>query len=121
MKSMLRTIFSLLFLAGWGLAALSLHVARLNEGFVGLLPKDHLTLADTYLDTRPWTAGDVAAHPDFIRRLVQADRADWLKQLTDPAKGDAGAQLIDMLKPTPPSTEPAKNHTKPVISTGRRS
>jgi len=107
MKSTLRTIISLLFFAGWTLAALSLHVVRLNDGFIGLLPKDHLTITDTYLDVRPWTAIDVSAHPDFVRRVVQANRADWLKHLTKPDEGDPGGQLMDMLNAPPPTTEPA--------------
>ena len=106
MKSTLRTIFTLLFLAGWALAALALHVVRLNDGFIGLLPKDHLTFVDTYLDVRPWTAGDVSAHPDFVRRVVQANRADWLKHLTKADQGDPGGQLMDLLTAPPPATEP---------------
>ena len=98
---MLRTIFSLLFLAGWSLAALSLHVVRLPEGFIGLLPKDHLTITDTYLDVRPWTAADAPAHPDFVKRIVQANRTEWLKHLSDPAKRDVADQLTEMLTPPP--------------------
>ncbi|HEY1629467.1 MAG TPA: hypothetical protein VGF52_06390, partial [Tepidisphaeraceae bacterium] len=64
MKTIFRMIFCSLLLAGWGLAALSLHVVRTADQIpITLVPKDQLGITDTYVDTRNWTMDDVAQHP----------------------------------------------------------
>ena len=112
MKSILRTIFAIFFLAGWGLAASALYVIRLPDGFIGVLPKDHLGFVDTYVDTRGWTAADAAMHPELIQRLAEAKRIDWLSAIVGlpVVKGDNAVQdLLNRLNA--PATQPA-GHAK---------
>jgi len=61
MKKFFRLLVALLLIGGWSLAALSLHaiVAPGSPARVILVPKNHLGIADTYVDTRHWTVGDV--------------------------------------------------------------
>jgi hypothetical protein len=95
-KIMFRTIFRFAFFAlvmgGWGLAALSLHVVRTPEK-IGLIPKERLGFTDTYVDARAWKLSDLSQHPDLVKRVLEADKADLFKYLTDPSKGDVTSQV----------------------------
>ncbi len=82
MKTMFNTAFFVLFLAGWGLAALSLHVVR-STSSISLVTKDRLGMTDTYCDTRTWTADDVLAHPAVVSRLVETNQISALNQKND--------------------------------------
>jgi hypothetical protein len=84
----LKLIFVLILLAGWGLFALTVHVVRLTDEqyWVGVIPKDRLHYRDTYLDVRNWTVDDVAAHPDFVRRLIATGKGHWLKHVVGPER-----------------------------------
>jgi hypothetical protein len=86
MFRILKLIIVLILLAGWGLFALAVHVVRLpdEQYWVGIIPKDRLHYRDTYLDVRTWTAGDIANHPDLVRRLIAADKGHWLKHVVSP-------------------------------------
>lgn len=86
MLSTLKTILVLILLAGWGLAALSLHVVRLTEGTVpiGIIPKNRLGIDDTYVDVRNWSATDLPSHADFVKRVLATDKAHWLKHVGKP-------------------------------------
>ena len=64
MKSMFRLLVALLLVGGWSAAAMALHVI-ITPGAGGtlpvriiLLPKDHIAITDTYVDTRHWTLDD---------------------------------------------------------------
>jgi hypothetical protein len=76
MKTLFRSVFLVLFLAGWGLAALSLHVVRAQGDKIVLIPKDRLSLQDTYVDATQWTAQDVANHPSLVKRILQSGKAN---------------------------------------------
>src|SRR5471030_58834 len=105
MKTIFRLIFCLLLLAGWGLAALSLHVVRTNEQIpVTLVPKDRLGVTDTYVDTRNWTTDDVEQHPELVSRLINTGNADVLRHVISDPKGDVSAQLSDVLQRAPKSS-----------------
>jgi hypothetical protein len=108
MRTIVRLIFCLLLIVGWGLAAMSLHVVRTSEQIpITLVPKDRLGFDDTYVDTRNWTADDVAAHPEVVRKLIDTEQADVLRHCIADPKGDVPAQLSDVLARAPKPT-----HTK---------
>src|SRR5436853_47373 len=52
MKTLFRFIVLVLLVAGWGLAALSLHVVRAAGDRIVLIPKQKLGVTDTYGDAR---------------------------------------------------------------------
>lgn len=82
MKTLFRLLVLILFLSGWALAGLSLHVIRTPE-HVALVPKDTLGIRDTYVDTRLWTMDDLAQHSSMVQRLVEADKGMLLKHVVD--------------------------------------
>lgn len=102
---MIRTLFRLtlwsFFLGGWALAALSMHVVR-TPSKVGLIPKDHLGFTDTFVDARTWTIADLPAHPDLVKRVLEADRAELFGYLTDPNRGDAASQIAQVMEQNAP-------------------
>ena len=59
----------------WG--ALQYHLVRTNEGFT-YVPKQHTTLADTYIDVRQWGVTDWAQHPDLALSLSQNGHKDLI-------------------------------------------
>jgi hypothetical protein len=88
MKTITRTFKFLVivtWLAGWALAAASLHVVR-TPGKFAILPKDRLNFADTYVDTRQWTTATAFEHPKLAQRVFAADKADLFEHLGTPAE-----------------------------------
>ncbi|MBC7782764.1 MAG: hypothetical protein H7144_02910 [Burkholderiales bacterium] len=81
MLSTLKTILIVILLAGWAVAIASLHVVRTPDAVIGVIPKNRLGFADSYVDVRTWTAADAAAHPDLLRRLIATDKTHWLKHV----------------------------------------
>jgi hypothetical protein len=124
MKATFRFIVLILLLAGWSLAALSLHVVRGEGSRVIVLPKQSLDWRDIYVDTRGWTLDDVANHPAVVNRLIQNGKADVLQRLVPNATGDAlAAQLKDAIDRGPQTTKPVqttqpsdRGHTKLQVS-----
>ena len=113
---MFKFFFFVLLAAGWVIAAASLHVVRTPTNLltVTILPKDQLTFADTYVDTRTWSANDLSKHPAFVRRVIASNKIDALSHLTDAkSQRDPATQLSDAVgrapaphaatKPTHPS------------------
>ena len=98
MKSMLRLLVALLLVGGWSLAALALHVIIAPGAGGGslpvriiVLPKDHLGVAETYVDTQHWTIDDVSkrrlgSSPLPAREDEQADRR-WERTRRSAADG----------------------------------
>jgi hypothetical protein len=75
MKKLFLFVMFLMLIAGWALAAASLHVVRTagpipKVGGVALVPKDRLTYRETYVDVTAWTDEQLAAHPSLGRKLV---------------------------------------------------
>jgi len=76
--SFFKFVAVVVLLAGWALAALSLHVVRTANG-VQLIPKNKLSIDDTYVDVRQWTSDDEDKHPAFYARVKQLEQTDVLK------------------------------------------
>lgn len=102
MLNTLKTLVILILLAGWGVAGMSLHVVRIPDATIwfGVVPKNRLGIADTYLDVRSWTVQDVYQHPDLVRRLIATDKTHWLKHIVDPNL------LPQVLEKGPAATQP---------------
>jgi hypothetical protein len=92
MKKLFRLIVLVLLVAGWSLAALSLHVVRGQDKIV-VIPKQTIDWVhgwrETYVDTRNWTLDDVANHPAVVNRLIQNGKADVLQHVAPQATGTA--------------------------------
>src|SRR5438874_4793493 len=117
MKSMFRLLVALLLVGGWSAAAMALHVI-IAPGAGGtlpvriiLLPKDHIAITDSYVDTRHWTLDDVSNHPAVVKRMIAAGKADGLQHVVKPDSTDADLQsvLADALArgPQAPTSAPA--------------
>jgi hypothetical protein len=115
MKTFFRLIILVLFVVGWALAALSLHVVRGTAVNTGkdrwlVVPKSRLHYGDTYADVRNWTPAEIGAHPSLVRRLIESGKADILASA---APQEQRAQLVVFLgdtlanPPPPPTTAPA--------------
>jgi hypothetical protein len=83
MLSLLRFAVAMVLLAGWALAALSLHVVRTAAG-VELIPKNKLSIVDTYVDVRHWSSDDEDKHPALYARLRQLDQTNLLEASAEP-------------------------------------
>ena len=75
MKKLFLFVTFLMLIAGWALAAASLHVVRTagpipKVGGVALIPKDRLTYRETYVDVTAWTDAQLAEHPSLGRKLA---------------------------------------------------
>jgi hypothetical protein len=116
---------------GWALAAASLHVVRAPGSMlwdkvplnVQFIPKNTLTFKDTFIDTTKWSVADVDAHPDFVKRLDQANKSyliDKAKQTPDASQAQASAatpslsssatlqkHTVDPTRTPQPSAQPA--------------
>jgi hypothetical protein len=90
MKKLFLFVTFLMLIAGWALAAASLHVVRTagpvpKVGGLALVPKDRLTYRETYVDVTAWTDEQLAAHPSLGRKLIpHSDRG------SDRARVDSG-------------------------------
>jgi hypothetical protein len=85
-RALFKVGFFLFLLAGWVVAAASLHVVRSPGdvpyvGKVSVVPKTTLTFKDTYVDTTKWTAGDLASHSGIYQRLPASVRTALEKSL----------------------------------------
>ncbi|MEM7809412.1 MAG: hypothetical protein AAF561_14990 [Planctomycetota bacterium] len=82
MKTTLRAIVLLFAIAGWALAALSVHVIRTPEKVV-VVPKNRLGIVDTYVDVRNWTIAEVEQHPLVTRRLLQTEKTEHIAHVAE--------------------------------------
>lgn len=73
--------------SGWGLAASCLYVVRTPNGVV-VLPKNSLSFADTYADTRQWTDKDFSSHKALVERLTNTGRDYALPDGDSGSSGD---------------------------------
>lgn len=85
MKLIFRLLVLALLAGGWTLAAASLYVVRSAGSlpFVGkieVIPKNHLTFDDTYVDATQWKSGDELLHRDFYDRVVAVGKSAMLPQ-----------------------------------------
>lgn len=107
MKSLARFLSLMLFLSGWAVVALCVHVVRIpdpanaQQSKLVIVPKNRLGADDTYVDARTWTITDVKAHPVLILRILESGKADEFKFLADPKDTkDVETQLTDALSDT---------------------
>jgi hypothetical protein len=98
MKSLFRLIVLVLLIAGWGLAALSLHVVRAQGDRIVLIPKQRLGITDTYVDARGWTISAIAEHEPLVQRIIQSGKSESFAYVVDDPKGDVERQLEDALR-----------------------
>jgi hypothetical protein len=114
MKTMFRLLIVGLFLAGWGIAALALHVVRARGDAIVVIPKQRLHWRDTYVDAREWTLNDVANHPSVVQRIVQSGNAEHFAYLLGDGNrssaSDVAAALEDAVRNAPPTTKPEDKH-----------
>jgi hypothetical protein len=104
MTTILRLLGLALFLSGWVVAALCLHIVRTpnptdpNRSNLVVVPKLRLGIEDTYVDARHWTPADVPAHAGLVGRILDAGKAQQLGFLTNPkSKEDVQSQLSDLI------------------------
>jgi hypothetical protein len=98
MKTLFRLIVLVLLVAGWALAALSLHVVRAQGDRIVLIPKQRLGIDDTYVDARQWTIENVANHADLVERIIQSGKTENFAYVVEDPKGDVERQLQDALR-----------------------
>ncbi|MGH7177947.1 MAG: hypothetical protein ACREJC_11245 [Tepidisphaeraceae bacterium] len=92
MKTIFRFIVFILLVAGWGLAALALHVVR-TPHHLAVIPKSRLGIDDTYVDATKWTLRDVSDHPVVVMRIIQIGKSSILEYVIDQNGGDVESQL----------------------------
>ncbi len=94
---MIRGMLFLLTVIGWSLAASAVHLV-IGPGNFTLLPKEHLSFTDTYVDTRAWAVEDVADHPVVTMRLIKARKAGALEHVEGLNENeDVAVQLVTIL------------------------
>ena len=71
-----------LLLAGWTLAAGSLHVVRTNNKVI-VIPKNRIHYKDTYVDVTRWTSDDLATHPAIVERLRQTGKSEVVDRIEE--------------------------------------
>jgi hypothetical protein len=102
MKTIFRLLVFVLLVAGWGLAALSVHVVRTPEQVpVTLVTKERLGIRDTYVDTTKWTLDDVSKHPGVVEQLVRSGKVESIKHVAKQEAGDLISQITDALQRAP--------------------
>lgn len=117
MKAIAKTFKFLVvvtWLAGWALAALSLHVVRTPDK-IGIVPKDELNIKDTYVDTRTWTTETAFAHPMLTKRIFASGKDHLFVHLGSPvdiAKLKADIENAVIVPEGEVPTVPAKHDEK---------
>jgi len=105
MKTAFRLLLVALFVGGWALAAAAVHVVY--SGRITLIPKEKLSFNDTYVDLRAWTLGDVASHPDLVKRIIETGKTDLLTHVGDAKSSKAlDEQLKEAMEKLPESGSP---------------
>ena len=105
MKSIFRFVTVMLLLGGWALAASALHIVN-APGRLIVVPKDHLSFNEIYVDTRAWKIEDVTAHPIVVKRLIERGKADALQHVATDVSGEKLVEkLLSAANNAPPSTQ----------------
>ncbi|MEM6799066.1 MAG: hypothetical protein AAF589_06085 [Planctomycetota bacterium] len=84
--------------AGCGLYHLALHnhLVRASDGF-HLTPKMALSLEDTYIDIRNFTAADALEHPQLGAAIAASGNAKLQQEFTGNVAADAVQQVLDSI------------------------
>jgi hypothetical protein len=78
----IRFFVAVLLVAGWTVAAMSLHVIQTAGGFQ-FVTKNQLSLVDTFVDARQWSRIDEERHASLYQRLRQLDKLAMLNGSAD--------------------------------------
>ncbi len=99
--------------------ALSTHVVCGPDGWA-VIAKDHLTLVDTYVDTRQWTPEEMVRHAAFVQRAEQARPSLLPSGLPADIRGPSVSlptppvnTLTTVLPPSRPAPIPARRSATP--------
>ncbi len=115
MKTFIRIVVLLLLVGGWGLAASSLHLVRTQKDRVLLIPKQRLSLSETYVDARNWTLADVANHPAVVQRIIESGKAGEFAFIVGADHGDVAAVLAGAIEAGPASAAPVAPNTPAAV------
>ncbi len=102
LRNLVRVATTVSFLAGWTLAAASLHVIWTPDVLPKLVTKDSLGFGSTFVDTRGWTLEDAATHPTVVKRLLETGRLNDLAHVENFKEVDAE----QVAATAPPSSDP---------------
>jgi len=80
MKTFFRLFVFVLLLAGWTLAAGSLHVVRTPEKLI-VIPKNRIHYKETYVDVTRWTSDDLSTHTGIVDRLRQTGKSSVVDRI----------------------------------------
>jgi hypothetical protein len=81
MKKLIRVVAVLAaIVSGWTLAASALHVV-ISPGQVVVVPKNEVSLRQTFVDTRKWTQTDLEANAPLVERLTITKHAGALAHI----------------------------------------
>jgi hypothetical protein len=92
----------------------SFHFVNTSDGWQ-VLAKTHLSLVDTFADTRTWTRQDLAAHPLLAQRLESARQQTILAgiraraEVQPPAPAARASEPLPPLPPLPANVQPHDN------------
>jgi len=106
MKSLFRLFVLGLLVGGWALASSALYLVRSpggefkQVGKLTLIPKDHLTFHDTYVDTRRWSGDDLDRHACVVARINELHRGDLLQHVSLSTSSEGACSLCDAPIPT---------------------
>ncbi|MBI1371457.1 MAG: hypothetical protein GC159_01665 [Phycisphaera sp.] len=78
-RKLIGTAVVLLIGAGLMYYALGHHFVKASTGSV-TVPKASLTLSDTWVDIREWTAADFKEHPEVTKALIDNGHGDLVVQ-----------------------------------------
>jgi hypothetical protein len=78
----LRLFVAVLLIAGWTLAAMSLHVVQ-TAGGIQLVTKNQVGFADTFVDARNWSRQEEEQHAALYQRLRQLEKTAILDRDPD--------------------------------------
>lgn len=126
MKTLFRLIVVVLLVAGWGLAALSLHVVRTKDDHIVIIPKQKLGITDIYVDARSWTLPDAGQHPDLVKRIIESGRAENFgyvlgESAKDASADDIAAALTDAVKHAPAKSNDKTKDAGAILKLGKLS
>ena len=118
MRSLVRLSIAFFLLANLlMMGAVSLHVIRTPERFE-FVPKSQLTLMDTYVDTRIWTANDLKTHAALVQRLAQAGKQDVLSHVTAANVSSRSTELSTERVTAPKDSSSSESQGKSIFDFG---
>ena len=117
MKTLFRLIVFVLLVGGWALAASALHLVRTSGSasreFI-VVPKNRISIEDTYVDTRTWTLDDVPNHKGVVGRMIDTQKYMAIAHVTGETEpAEVQQRLADALMRAPQPKVEATTTTAP--------